>query len=319
MEKTNIDSTSEKITCCPYCKAEKFIKFGKSNGVQRFRCKNNTCRKTFNEHNYSPFRYSKKFRYMWKAYYELMQQGLTIRQCATEMKINIITAFFWRHRFLNSFLDSGESNEFKEQVEMSNVIYPESFKGCRIKMCSERDRINIVSLIDSKYSVESIALSRNTIRVNDIVEKIYYKIHKDAVVIAYQDGRLMNFAKKHNANLGKSYEERVKRVKNFFNKNTIKSSVAKTIRSLEPIDITFGTKLRKWISKFRGVATKYIDYYLKWYGIIYSVEKSINFYKSNNKNYNNNNIIDNYYENNEESSISNYLRWIDIKGRKAVV
>jgi len=36
---------------CPYCESEKYVKRGKSNGKQRYRC--NTCRRTFSDGAYS--------------------------------------------------------------------------------------------------------------------------------------------------------------------------------------------------------------------------------------------------------------------------
>ena len=54
---------------CPYCKGEKIIKFGFFNGHQRFRCKNELCKKTFTGNINNPFRYSKKFRENYEKYF----------------------------------------------------------------------------------------------------------------------------------------------------------------------------------------------------------------------------------------------------------
>ena len=32
---------------CPYCKSNHFIKYGKFNGIQRYKCKNHKCLRTF--------------------------------------------------------------------------------------------------------------------------------------------------------------------------------------------------------------------------------------------------------------------------------
>ena len=294
---TNLNTN--KVHECPYCHDKNFIKYGKTNGIQRFRCKNSNCRKTFNEENYSPFKYSKKFKYMWREYLELMNEGLSIRECALHLKINIITAFFWRHRILNSLTSVPSPSEFKTQVEMTNMIHHESFKGCKTTFPKIREIINVVSIVDAKYSVESVLLSRNTIRMNTLIEKIYPKIHKDALIIAYQDSRLKNFAKKHNANLGLSYDVRTKRIISILNKNIIKKSIIEKINNTTPIEPAFSIKLKLWFMKFRGVATKYIDHYLKWYTDLY--------------------IFNNVNTNLMHNKISTYLRWIDIRKRVAVI
>ena len=79
---------------CPYCKGEKIIKFGFFNGHQRFRCKNELCKKTFTGNINNPFRYSKKFRENYGKYFEFFIQGLPLRICAAKTGITLVTAFF---------------------------------------------------------------------------------------------------------------------------------------------------------------------------------------------------------------------------------
>ena len=55
----NIEDKSEK---CPYCECTEFIKFGIYKGIQRYKCKNTICGKTFTNDNNNQFRYSKKFK-----------------------------------------------------------------------------------------------------------------------------------------------------------------------------------------------------------------------------------------------------------------
>ncbi len=294
-----IDKSFKRVSTCPYCNCNRVIKHGKMNGIQRYRCKDRHCGRTFNENYHSPFRYSKKFKYMWKQYYDIMQQGASIRSCAGKMKINIITAFFWRHRFLNSFVESNKINVFKEHIELSKMIYTESFKGCKNIVKSTRDRISIVSIMDCNFDIESIPIERNTISMKRLIDVIYPKIHKDAVVIAYQDARLNVLANKHNANIGKEFSVRVKRVRTFLSNTKVKKSIGERIKGIQPIDPMFSVKLKRWISKFRGVATKYIDHYLKWFINIYLIIKLKEFRLN--------------------FCIKNYLRWRDIKGRDIVV
>ena len=47
-----------KYSNCPHCHGKNFIKFGKYNGIQRYRCK--TCKKTFSNTTNSIWKYSKK-------------------------------------------------------------------------------------------------------------------------------------------------------------------------------------------------------------------------------------------------------------------
>ena len=60
---------------CPYCKGEKIIKFGFFNGHQRFRCKNELCKKTFTASINNPFRYSKSLEKITKSILNFLYKG----------------------------------------------------------------------------------------------------------------------------------------------------------------------------------------------------------------------------------------------------
>ena len=48
-----------KIEKCPYCDNKDFIKYGMYKKLQRYKCKNDLCGKTFTKEIYNKFRYSK--------------------------------------------------------------------------------------------------------------------------------------------------------------------------------------------------------------------------------------------------------------------
>ena len=83
-QKSNENNKIKEGKQCPYCKGEKIIKFGFFNGHQRFRCKNELCKKTFTGNINNPFRYSKKFRENYEKYFEFFIQGLPLRICAAK-------------------------------------------------------------------------------------------------------------------------------------------------------------------------------------------------------------------------------------------
>ena len=88
------------INKCPYCEAQDIIKYGMYKSNQRYKCKDEQCGRTFTSEFYNEFRYSKKFKENCDKYFELLNNGLTIRECATKLNITTVTAFFWRHRLL---------------------------------------------------------------------------------------------------------------------------------------------------------------------------------------------------------------------------
>lgn len=90
---------NRQFECCPCCGSVLFIKYGFFNGIQRYKCKD--CNKTFSKTTDSLWYYSKKASNLWVAFIELFLQKRTLRNCAKELKISTVTAFYWRHKIMN--------------------------------------------------------------------------------------------------------------------------------------------------------------------------------------------------------------------------
>lgn len=82
---------------CPHCHENTINRYGKKGGMQRYQCKQ--CRKTFTATTNTPLA-RLRFKEKWINYIEGMLQSKVLRQSARENKINLKTAFRWRHRFL---------------------------------------------------------------------------------------------------------------------------------------------------------------------------------------------------------------------------
>lgn len=270
---------------CPYCKCNKVIKFGKHKGEQRYKCKNERCKKTFIDNIRSPFRYAKKFNLQWKKYFKLMIAGKTIRECAKILNITIVTAFYWRHRILYDFKDRLKNEELKEYVELSKLIVKENFKGSRLITNNTRDKIIIINGIDKGRLALSVITARHYCTFIQIKNSISDKINKKAYIVAIQDNVLRAVSNKHNI------------------KNKIEQK-----KEIGEIDRFFSHKIKKWIKGFYGVATKYIDHYLSWRSISY--KNNINL---NEEHYKDKFNFSKYT--NMKININTYISWKDIKSK----
>lgn len=85
---------------CPHCGHDEVSRSGKYHEKQRYICK--SCRKTFTDFTLSPKHNSKKDVKQWIQYAKCMINGYSIRKCAEEVKINIPTSFYWRHKILDA-------------------------------------------------------------------------------------------------------------------------------------------------------------------------------------------------------------------------
>ena len=126
---------------CPYCDSNKIIKFGFYKGIQRYKCNNDECGRTFSGDSNNPFRCSKKFKDNWEEYFNLITKGLSLRECAKKMNITIVTSFFWRHRFLNDLKERNYIAKIGSYVELTKMVTLENFKGDRKYHGEKRDKI----------------------------------------------------------------------------------------------------------------------------------------------------------------------------------
>ena len=279
------DKKQNKYIKCPHCKSEDVIKYGSYNGIQRYKCKNNKCERTFTKQTESPFRYSKKFKENCHKYKELYEKGLTIRECAEILNISIVTSFFWRHRVLYNLKQVNNVEKLCDYAELTRVVLLENFKGDRYSKNKEKDKISIVNAMNKSIDIISIIAARNHLGFRELKENIEPRIDKKAIAVAFLDGRLQAFSDKHNT----INKIRIRRI------------------DITPIDASYSLKIKRWLKKFRGVATKYIDHYLSW---------RANEYK--------NNIEYDYRLNKDEKlnlninlniKITTYVSWNNIKSK----
>lgn len=110
---------------CPHCGHGESVSRGKADGLQRFRCKK--CRKSFNALTGTPLaRLRKKER--WLDFGQSLSEGETVVASAERCGVAVSTAFRWRHRFLTA---KGEIQTLTGIVEADEAFVLLSFKGSR--------------------------------------------------------------------------------------------------------------------------------------------------------------------------------------------
>ncbi len=115
------------LAACPHCASSAFVRFGRSGGTQRYRCK--ACHKTFTALTGTPFaRLRGKEQLLANA--ECMAEGLSVRKTAARLNMSARKAFRWRHKFLAS-LSQQKPAGMTGVVEADETFFERSFKGQR--------------------------------------------------------------------------------------------------------------------------------------------------------------------------------------------
>lgn len=112
---------------CPHCAGRNVVSWGRSHDLARYRCKD--CRRTFNALTKTPMARLRK-KDQWLTYATTMLEGASVMKAAQACEVHYATAFRWRHRFLSAPA-SDKPRRLTGLVEADETFILESFKGRR--------------------------------------------------------------------------------------------------------------------------------------------------------------------------------------------
>lgn len=82
---------------CPHCASSRVVRHGQADGLQRYRCRD--CSKTFNALSGTPMS-RLRHKGKWLAQAQVLGEGSSVKAAALQLQVARSTAFRWRHRFL---------------------------------------------------------------------------------------------------------------------------------------------------------------------------------------------------------------------------
>ncbi len=242
------------VSECPHCNELEFIKHGvTAKGIQRYKCK--SCSKTFCSLTETPL-YRMRKEDKWLEYISMMWEGVALRKIAKVLNINLRTAFFWRHRFLQ-MPDKNKPTSFTGIIEADEAFLPESFKGKRVMPREPRKRgggkAPLVPILISyqrgdRFSYE--VMKKNT--KENLSNAISPLLTEGCCLCT--DGNL-------------SYKSIVKELNVNLDHKRIIAQDGRVIDGVYHIQHVNGfiSLWKEWLDRFRGVGTAYLSRYLAWY------------------------------------------------------
>lgn len=103
---------------CPHCQTVHVVRNGQADGLQRYKCRG--CGKTFNALSGTPMA-RLRHKGKWLAQAQVLNDGLSVHAAAKKLQVAPSTAFRWRHRFL------AQAQAVKAQVLIGIVEADETF------------------------------------------------------------------------------------------------------------------------------------------------------------------------------------------------
>ena len=238
---------------CPHCRSANVGSWGRACGLKRYRCRE--CRKSFNALTGTPLARLRK-REAWKTYAQAVAESVSVRKAARRTGVSVPTAFRWRHRFLTLAKDA-KAKTVSGIVEADETFFLRSFKGSRKMNRAPRKRggaaakrglseEQIPVLVLRARSGASTDDVLENLKVSEIYRVLTPVVARDQDTVLVSDGARAYASFAIEAGIGHVGLARCRGVFHIQNVNAYQS------------------RLKTWMRRFNGVATKYLPNYLGW-------------------------------------------------------
>jgi len=243
---------------CPHCGSAQVVRNGTADDLQRFKCRG--CTRTFNALTGTPLA-RLHMRSKWMGQAEALRDGLTIRQAARRLGVNTKTAFLWRHRFL-AVPKTVQAQTLTGIAEADESYFLRSGKGQRkglgrvprkrggkaTKRGASREQVPVLIARDRAGATANFVLEATTAK--DIGVVLRSILPDDTVLVTDGSTALAAVARQlgvehHAVNISAGV-----RVNGAWHVQNVNA---------------FVSRLRGWLRRFKGVATRYLENYLGWF------------------------------------------------------
>lgn len=244
-------------TTCAHCSGSALYRWGLRSGLQRYRCR--SCGHTFNALSGTELAHLRR-KDLWLSYGEALSDGLTVRNAASHSGVDKNTAFRWRHRFLRQAAQT-MAERLEGIVEVDETFFPHSLKGQRHLPRPARKRgsaihqrgtgsaqVPVLILRDRHGATADFKLKKaDLITVEPILRQ---RLAADAVLCS--DGAALYHQAARHIPLAHRQLNLSKGIR-----------VLAKVYHIQNVN-AYDSRLKTWMVRFHGVATKYLENYLGW-------------------------------------------------------
>jgi transposase-like protein len=241
---------------CPRCQSLNVGPWGRARGLKRYRCR--CCRKTFNVLTGTPLARLRK-RAAWKTYAQALAESVSVRKAAARSGISVPTAFRWRHRFLTPLKDA-KAKTISGIAEADETFFLRSFKGARhldraprrrggtaAKPGLSSEQVPVLVVRDrSGATTDAMLENLQSTTIHGVLRPV---IAKDTVLVSDGAGVYASFAAEAGIDHVGLVTSRGERRRGVFHIQNVNA---------------YHSRLKGWMRRFNGVATKYLPSYLAW-------------------------------------------------------
>ena len=242
---------------CGHCRSNNVRPWSKPDPIRRYMC--DACGKTFTALTGTPLQTLRR-RDAWLEYARCLGDGIPLRKAAKRCGIALDTSFRWRHRFIETPKDV-KAETLSGIVEADETFILKSQKGARAVMGRDpRKRGGKASKPGKSSEYQPVLIARDrtgatTDVMLDAVDSASITSHLGGVVRG--QAVLITDGEKAYAELAETYA--------LLHVWIIASKGEHVWQGFHIQNVNaYTSNLKRWMVRFRGVATKYLDSYLGW-------------------------------------------------------
>jgi transposase-like protein len=246
---------------CPHCHDARIVRFGHVRNQQRYRC--NACHRTFIALTGTPFQYLHDKDKLLK-YAETMAQSLSLRRSAKLTNIVLTRSFRWRHCFL-TYLDQQQPPALQGIVEADETFFRLSFKGQR-NPAKRLDEAKILGyeqavLHNKRPLVPVLVAMQRGQRLS--CDRLLPRRNLKQITLALRAMLSSDVILSSDGNVSYRMAARTLGIEHGSFVASISGHGGLSSWHVQNVN-AYDRRLKEWMARFHGVATKYLSHYLGW-------------------------------------------------------
>jgi transposase-like protein len=244
---------------CPHCGTDGAVGRGRANGLRRYRCR--SCGRSFNALTGTPLA-GLRGKDRWLDFAAALRTGETLQTSAERCGVAISTAFRWRHRFLTAatirtqrlggIVEADETYRLHSRKGERRLDRPARQRGGRAsKRGLSREQVPVLMATDRRGGMVSGVLA--TASAEAVTAVLAPVLPSDALLVTDGAKCFSTFA----TQAGMTHE-------------VLNQSAGERVRGDLPIQTVNNChqRFKDFIADFRGVATKYLSNYVRWFEMV---------------------------------------------------
>jgi transposase-like protein len=252
-----IESQGNGLSQCPHCRSERVVRNGQADGLQRYKCRG--CGKTFNALSGTPMA-RLRHKGKWLAQSQVLSEGLSVHAAAKRLQVAPSTAFRWRHRFLAQaqaikarvlmgIAEADETFVLRSNKGQHNISRQARRRGSKSSTRgTSDDHVPVLVVRDRSGACTDFMLGRSDkVQLTAALAPV---LAPDVVLCT--DGSSAMAAAAHQ--IGVEHHAL----------NMTSGTRTRGPWHIQNVNAYHG-RLKAWMQRFRGVATKYLASYLGWF------------------------------------------------------